>query len=215
MIGNRIAGIRKSMGLSQTDFANLFNLTQTSVYAWEKNKSVPDPMVLVKIAEVGKVTLDWLLTGVESTFKPPNTDINLIASNVSPANGNWYPIVAHVTAGDKQIFDENVEGEVFMSYHKKNGCFAVEIEGNSMDGGDYPIAEGDFVLVDPDQTPLQGDIIVIVVNGRQMVKKLHKVLKDDIELASFNSEYPIMYVNKDNVEKILRVVYHQPRGRKI
>lgn len=215
MIGERIANIRSNMGLNQTDFASLFGVTQTAVYTWEKNKNTPDPDTLVKIAKHGKVTLDWLLTGIESTFTPPLIDPNSITSNVKPAIGNWYPIVGKVTAGDCQILEDNAEGEVFMEYHKKNGCFAVVVEGNSMNGGDYPICEGDCVLVDPDQTPLQGDIIVIIVNGRQMVKRLSKVNKNDVELYSYNSEFPIMHVEKDNIEKILRVVFHQPRGRKL
>lgn len=72
MLGERIKEIRKKLGLKQEQFADLLNIeSKTAISYWENNQRTPgDINILVTIASLGKVTLDWLLTGVESTFEP-------------------------------------------------------------------------------------------------------------------------------------------------
>lgn len=83
-----------------------------------------------------------------------------------------------------------------------------------MDGGLKPIKDGDIVLVDPDHTPLPGDLVVVVTEGRQMLKQLGQKIDESIELKSFNKEHPTLYMNMNNVEKVLRVVFQQKKGIK-
>lgn len=214
-LGKRIAAIRKTLGLSQKDMAAKLGIMQTSVSNYEIDRTNPDPSTLVKISEIGAVTLDWLLTGNEAHQRPIITDISTVASNARMAEGNWFPVVAMVTAGDYQVFEDNVTGEVFMACKQKGGNFAVIVEGNSMDGGTKPIADGDYVLVDPEQTPLSGDVIVVLSDNRQMVKQLGAISDDEIELISFNKEYPRIPMKKELISKMHRVVYHQPQGKRM
>jgi phage repressor protein C with HTH and peptisase S24 domain len=215
MLGKRIESIRKQFGLSQSKFGKIFKVSQNSVSAWEKGRSEPEADDLVKLAELGHVTLDWLLTGKESTFSPPVTKVSEFASNASPAQGNWYPVVARVAAGMHLVAELDAIESIFIPYQKQNGNFAVVVEGDSMDGGPAPIAAGDYVLIDTSQTPLPGDIVVILADGRQMVKQLGPITSDRVELRSFNKEYSPIYVTQDSIEIMYRVVYHQPRGRKL
>jgi transcriptional regulator with XRE-family HTH domain len=60
--GLRIRKIRKQLGLNQTEFGNLFNVSQEAVSIWERG-GYPNSKVLVKIAKYGNTTLEWLLTG--------------------------------------------------------------------------------------------------------------------------------------------------------
>jgi transcriptional regulator with XRE-family HTH domain len=60
--GLRIKQIRNHLGLSQTKFGNLFDVSQAAVSIWERG-GYPDSMVLVRIAKYGNTTLEWLLTG--------------------------------------------------------------------------------------------------------------------------------------------------------
>lgn len=214
-LGGRIKSIRKQLGLNQTEFAQKIKVSQAVISGYETDNYTPELETLLKIASVGSVTLDWLLTGVESSFKPPISDVSKIASNASPAPGNWYPVVARVAAGMHLVAELDVVESIFIPYQKQNGNFAVVVEGDSMDGGFAPIAAGDYVLIDTSQTPLPGDIVVIVAEGRQMVKQLGAVTSDNLELRSFNKEYAPIYVTKDSIEIMYRVVYHQPKGRKL
>ena len=52
IIGQRIAGGRKSKGLSQAQFAELVNVTPQAVSKWERSESLPDIFMLGKIGEV-------------------------------------------------------------------------------------------------------------------------------------------------------------------
>jgi transcriptional regulator with XRE-family HTH domain len=63
-LGVRIAKIRNNLKLNQTDYARLIGVTSPiSISRYENNRVKPDISLLVKIAESGNVTLDWLLTG--------------------------------------------------------------------------------------------------------------------------------------------------------
>jgi phage repressor protein C with HTH and peptisase S24 domain len=213
MLGERISSIRKMMGKNQQEFADMFDVKQATISSWETNIRQPDIKTLLKIADLGKCTLDWLLTGTESTFTPPINDGTNLISDVSIAQGHWYPIVGKVRAGSEMIFeDSDVVGTVFIDYHKKNSCFCVVVEGESMAPRLHP---GDLVLVDPKETPLSGDIVVVILSDRQMVKKLHINKNGSVELHSFNSEYPAIFADREEIQAMFRVVARQPRLEKM
>lgn len=63
-LGGRIKQIRKMLDLNQEDFAVKLGFeTPVAISYYENNKRTPDVSTLVKIAKLGNVSLDWLLTG--------------------------------------------------------------------------------------------------------------------------------------------------------
>ena len=61
------------MGLNQVDFAVKIGLkSATGISGYENNTREPDISTLIKIAELGEKSLDWLLTGKELE-KPQET----------------------------------------------------------------------------------------------------------------------------------------------
>ena len=60
LYGDRIKTIRKAFGMTQKEFAETVGSTQGTVSSYERNQGNPTMDVLVKIAELGNVTLDWL-----------------------------------------------------------------------------------------------------------------------------------------------------------
>lgn len=216
MLGKRIANARQQINLSQKELGEMIGVSQGLLSHYEQERAEPSIDTIVKIANACKVTLDWLIGGTDVVFNPPITIIDdpKALYFTDKSIGNFFPVVAKVTAGDLQLFEGNIVEEVFMGYQSKNSNFAVLVEGDSMDGGTGPIKNGDYVLVDPGQAALGGDLIVIVTQDRQMLKQIGKVTEDEIELKSYNKEYPPIYVKKDMIEKVLRVVYHQPKGKK-
>ncbi len=63
-IGNQIKSLREKMGLSQSDFAAKLGLGGPTVISkYEKNQREPEIALLIKLANLGNVSLDWLLTG--------------------------------------------------------------------------------------------------------------------------------------------------------
>ena len=57
---NRIKILRKSAGLSQTDFARLFSVDQTAVSNWEKGKNSIDMATADKIADYFCVPVEFV-----------------------------------------------------------------------------------------------------------------------------------------------------------
>ena len=58
--GTRLQQLRKDMNMTQKEFAELLEIPQPSVSAYENNKNTPTMDILVTIANRCNVSLDWL-----------------------------------------------------------------------------------------------------------------------------------------------------------
>ncbi len=87
-----------------------------------------------------------------------------IATGVRPGQ---IPIVGVVTAGLPILAVENQEGTLAWS---DPGCFALRVRGDSMVGAG--ILSGDLVVVRPQQTALDGQIVVARLGDEATVKRL-------------------------------------------
>jgi bacteriophage CI repressor helix-turn-helix domain len=67
-ICHRIVSIRKSFGLNQSDFAANLEINRTTLASYEKGISSPSVTFLLKIKEVYKININWLLTGEGEMF---------------------------------------------------------------------------------------------------------------------------------------------------
>jgi transcriptional regulator with XRE-family HTH domain len=65
-IGSRIRQIRKEQNLNQVALGNKLGLSAQAISKYENGESDAGAITLSKIATIGGVSLDWLLTGVES-----------------------------------------------------------------------------------------------------------------------------------------------------
>ena len=59
-LGERIQYLRKSMKMSQKDFAVFLEIPQPSLSAYENNRNSPTVDVLINIAKKCNISLDWL-----------------------------------------------------------------------------------------------------------------------------------------------------------
>lgn len=66
MIADRIKYLREQKGLTQARLAKLLGITRSSVNAWELGISVPSTQYLVELADIFKVSADYLL-GINSS----------------------------------------------------------------------------------------------------------------------------------------------------
>jgi len=64
---NRIRELRKDRGLTQLQFCQKFNITQSTISGWECGKWQPDNETLLKLADYFGVTVDYLLGRNEIT----------------------------------------------------------------------------------------------------------------------------------------------------
>ena len=72
-LGNSLFHARKRRGLSQEDVAEKLGVSRQTISKWEKNYSVPDAEVLVKLADVLEVQTSQLL-GVKADSDAQTTE---------------------------------------------------------------------------------------------------------------------------------------------
>ena len=61
MFSLRLKELRESHNLSQQSFANIINVSQSTVGMWESGKRTPDSEMLAKIADYFDVSVDYLI----------------------------------------------------------------------------------------------------------------------------------------------------------
>jgi len=66
MLGDRIRQLRLENNLTQTQFASLFGLYDSTISQYENGKRVPEYDIIIKIANKFNVSVDWLLGRVDS-----------------------------------------------------------------------------------------------------------------------------------------------------
>lgn len=64
-LGERLAMLRKSKGLSQEQLADELYLTRQTISKWELNQSVPDITYILKLSDHFAVSTDYILRGDE------------------------------------------------------------------------------------------------------------------------------------------------------
>lgn len=61
MFAENLKLLRKTKGLTQTQFASTFNISTGTIAMWETGKRMPDSETLKRIAQFFNVSIDYLL----------------------------------------------------------------------------------------------------------------------------------------------------------
>ena len=217
-LGARIKTIRKNLDDSQVAFANRLGYANSqNVSLWESDKSIPPADILAQIAELGAVSLDWLITGKDRTYTPRTLQPENAPNELDQKIFKGVPVVGIFTGGDPALIyrEDNILHYTYVPLDNVTNLFALRVEGDSMVHTDRPeksIYSGDYVIIDTSLAPLSGDIVAVtLVNGRQMVKQLILNPAQEIELRSYNPIHPPIYINKADISAMYRVVYIQPQ----
>lgn len=104
-IGDRILSIRKKLEKTQTEFGDLLGgIKKSPISSYEKGDAYPRPDTLALIASLGKVTLDWLITGQEQENKTLNGTIEP-DNQETGENLKSYPKVTEFNVHLRQIIE--------------------------------------------------------------------------------------------------------------
>jgi repressor LexA len=97
------------------------------------------------------------------------------------------PIVGRVAAGLPLLAQENIEDVIHLPKDwAPAGAFLLKVQGNSMEGAH--ILDGDYVLVHPQQTAVNGEIVVALIGDEATVKRFYKTERG-ITLKAENPKY--------------------------
>lgn len=117
------------------------------------------------------------------------------------------PVVGKVAAGEPILAQENIEdyfsiGESFFSQSDlKNDTFVLKVQGESMINAG--INSGDYIIVTKQDTAINGQIVVAMIDGNATVKTFYKE-KDHVRLQPENDTMePIIVKNVQIVGKVV------------
>ena len=91
-------------------------------------------------------------------------------ATVSAQRAGFIPVIGVVTAGLPILAVENQEGQ--LPWDGEADCFALRVRGDSMIGAG--ILDGDKVVVRPQQTAEDGQIVVALIGDEATVKRLYR-----------------------------------------
>lgn len=92
-IGERIALLRKSRGLTQKQMAEKLNVSDKAVSRWERSESAPDLSLIPIIADLFGISCDDLLRG-KNTTGPEKSRENAPVPTSAPANFRIYTVIS-------------------------------------------------------------------------------------------------------------------------
>lgn len=125
-------------------------------------------------------------------------------SVVSSQRPGQIPVVGVVTAGMPILAVENQEGT--MSWDGEAGCFALRVRGDSMINAG--ILSGDKVVVRPQQTAYDGQIVVARIEDEATVKRL-SLKNGEIWLLPENPDYPPIDGSNAEIIGIVKAVFRE------
>ena len=125
-------------------------------------------------------------------------------SVVSSQRPGQIPVVGVVTAGMPILAVENQEGT--MAWDGEAGCFALRVRGDSMINAG--ILSGDKVVVRPQQTAYDGQIVVARIEDEATVKRL-SLKNGEIWLLPENPDYPPIDGSNAEIIGIVKAVFRE------
>lgn len=107
-VGQRIKFIRQKLGLTMEEFGELFEpkASKGVVSNWENNYNLPNNDRLKKIAELGKVSMGYLLNG-EKADQMENLREQLLSLQKKKMEHNVYSAQIAVELGRSDLTDES------------------------------------------------------------------------------------------------------------
>ena len=169
-LSDMLTYLRKRKGLSQQELANTLKISRSAIGMYETGKREPDLETLEVFADFYNVDMNTL-TGKapvkKQTNKLPDT-----AAPVDFSHLKRIPILGRIAAGAPIYAEENIEGYTFTDLNGGAEYFALRVRGDSMiEAG---IFDGDKVVVRPQQTAENGEIVVALLGDSATVKRLRR-----------------------------------------
>ena len=76
-IGQRITELRNEKNLSQGQLAELLDISRQAVSKWENDKTSPDTLNLIRLADVLDTEIEYLATGKKPVYLPAPVVVNV------------------------------------------------------------------------------------------------------------------------------------------
>lgn len=191
-LGERLREERERLGMSQTQFGDLAQVTKKTQMLYEGDQRSPKADYLTAIAEQG-VDVQYVLVGNRSVSgaQPLGMPATEPGPDLSPVK--MYDIEAAAGAG-RSFEGEPVKTTLYFSSAElaEQGLdpaqvVGVKVRGDSMLG---TLDDGDWVLVDrSNRDPKQEGVFLLLVSGERRIKRVQRLAGGALYLISDNDHY--------------------------
>ncbi len=188
------------LNVTQSEFAKKLGFSRTATISdYEKGKRLPDITTLRKIAELGSVTIDWLISD-EDLYKPSGSEDkpeNKDYINVSVYKANILDI--H-TDKPKSL---PIEDFLIPKKHYQKNTLAIRFEGVSMSP---TILNGAILGIDrEDKNLTSGKLLALWLKHEGLTIRRVFVHPGRIELIPDNATFPTTTINIKDIDDSLIV----------
>lgn len=236
-LGRRIKTAREKSGLVQMDFAREFGVSNITVSRWETGVQAPSDKIKRRISEITGTTLAYLMGETDDphpVFRPQRalhvsadggSAISTVAGDdvLSLNDLTWIPVISpevsacRVSAGtggrrnreepwekigDFPLFDEKIA-----VLYNTGTLLSMYVDGDSMEP---QVHDGDLVVFKKTSEWISGNMVVVCLDGRLMVKGLVRGPEGEILLRSTNKNYDDLIVGRKSVflvyGKVIKII---------
>jgi len=186
---NRIKEVIEKNGIKQTWLAEQLGKSYNMVNSYVQNRRQPSLEDLFRIAIILKVDVRELLDK-DAVMKneQPGSLSDSEEFVVENAQTIKLPLIGSIACGSPILAIENIEAEIPVSIDLIKGSskhFLLKAVGNSMNKAG--INDGDIVLVKQQNTAVNGDIVVALIDDEATIKELQKT-REAIVLKPHSTE---------------------------
>lgn len=201
-IGRRIKELREKHGMSQVDLADKISVSKQTLYKYENGiiTNIPSDKI-ESIAKVLRTSPSYIMGWDNAEASAGDgcfANLKEIPNNIVPISTVKVPLIGEIACGEPIEADEEIE------YYVEPGTpihcdFALKAKGDSMEGVNLKIHDGDIVFVRKQSTVENGEIAVVIIDNDATLKRVYYYPNDKkLVLQSENSKYaPFVYVGPE------------------
>lgn len=213
MDGDRFKQALKNKALTQVKLAEMLGVTPVSVSRWATNEREPDDTTKLKIAGILDVTTDFLM-GRENIKKEPARkgelkvkkrridtdliDVPVVSREWTACCGNGLPAL-DLTSEDGQVI--SIPRASLRIYDDMHPPFAIYCEGDCLESDG--IFNGDTVVINPAEEPLNGATALVSIAGSLSLKHVFTLRNGDVILKSDQGERRLSPEQQDSDEFVV------------
>lgn len=218
MFGKNLKKIRSVYGISQQEFADIFELKRGTLGAYEEERSNPKLETVLKIANHFSIGIEELLTG-ELTVNRLLKFNEKITTDTEAIQIPEFEGIPCVLSHEKEAFAKNYkEGFdteklpiIRLPFINSSNRFAFSVDDLSMTGGAIEFFPKDVVIgIEIDKNKIQEEkLAVAIVNQELLLRKLY-FHEDHYVLKADHHGVDDMIVTRDEITAIWKIehIFH-------
>jgi SOS-response transcriptional repressor LexA len=162
-VASRIKQARLELGLSQKQLGKLYHSSDATISDIENARQDISVVDLEQFAQILGKPLEYFLTDeVKLTQRPPEAALSELETSIKA----FIPVVDEISAGGGLVPVDYVA--VTRTRPAPESLVALRVKGLCLEP---EVKDGDTLIVDRDRAPVNGNLVVVIINSEASVKR--------------------------------------------